>query len=125
MNATIATLLKLLKGMDEGYPDSVTQAMRREFRNTIRPLYGDDYMLELSQCEVEAQDQYVRTLEEHPDDAPEVLRQARLNMKYLRKIHAKLDSEWRKINMGHCGMACGGGCPECSGGGYDHGYEVS
>jgi hypothetical protein len=125
MNSTIATLVKLMKGMEEGYPDSVTQTMRREFRATIRPLYGDDYMLELAQCEVEAQDQHVRMLEEHPGDVPEVVQEARRVMKYLRKIHAKLDSEWRKINMGHCGRACGGGCPDCSGGGYDHAYEVS
>ena len=127
MNATIATLLKLLKGMEEDYPISVTQAMRREFRETIRPLYGDDYMLELVQYEVEVQDAHVRCLEEHPGDAPEVVREARLELRRLQKIHAKLQSKWREYNniaMGHCGTPCNFGCPECAPGGYDHAGEV-
>ena len=127
MNATIALLMKLLKGLDQGYPDSVTHAMRREFRETIRPLYGDDYMLEYVQHEVEAQDQHVRALEEYPGEAPEALREARLDMKYLRKIHAKLDAKWREMNnimVGYCGTPCNFGCPECAPGGYDHANEV-
>ncbi len=127
MNATIAMLIKLLKGMDEGYPDSVTQVMRREFRNTIRPLYGDDYILELVQHEVEAQDMHVRILEEGGGDASLEVRAARQDMKYLRKIHNKLDEKWREYNhiiVGHCGTPCNLGCPECAPGGYDHAGEV-
>ena len=124
MNATIAKLVKLLKGMDEGYPNSVTQAMRREFRDAIRPLYGDDYMLETIQYEVERQDNIVSILEEGPGDN-DVL-EARRTMKYLRRIHEKLDEKWREINniiVGHCGTPCNMGCPECAPGGYDHAGE--
>jgi hypothetical protein len=127
MNATIATLLKLLKGMDQGYPDSVTQSMRREFRETIRPLYGDDYMLEYVQCEVEEQDRHLRALEEYPGDAVLEIKEARQELRYLRKIHAKLNAKWREMNnilMGHCGRFCNFGCPECAPGGYDHAGEV-
>jgi len=125
MNATIATLVKLLKGMDEEYPESVTQMMRREYRNIIRSLYGDDYMLEVAQYEVEQQDMHIKVLEEGPGDCPMEMKAARRVLKCLRKIHAKLDSEWRKINMSYCGLPCGGGCPSCSPGDYDHAYEVS
>jgi hypothetical protein len=113
--------------MDQGYPDSVTQSMRREFRETIRPLYGDDYMLEYVQCEVEEQDRHLRALEEYPGDAVLEIKEARQELRYLRKIHAKLNAKWREMNnilMGHCGRFCNFGCPECAPGGYDHAGEV-
>jgi hypothetical protein len=127
MNATIATLMKLLKGMDEGYPDSVTQSMRREFRETIRPLYGDDYMLEVIRYEVEEADIHLRALEEYPGDCYAEVAAAKRDLKYLRKIYRKLDAKWREWNnilMGHCGMFCNFGCPECAPGGYEHASEV-
>lgn len=127
MNATIATLLKLMKGMEEGYPDSVTQSMRREFRDTIRLLYGDDYMLELVQNEVEMLDQHIRALEDYPGDAAAELKDIKREFRNLRKIHAKLQAKWREYNnilMGHCGRFCNFGCPECAPGGYDHAGEV-
>jgi hypothetical protein len=127
MNATVATLLKLLKGMEEDYPNSVTQAMRREFRETIRLLYGDDYMLEYVRYEVEIQDQHVRALEEYPGDAAVEIKEAKRELKRLRKILFKLEEKWREYNnilMGHCGRFCNFGCPECAPGGYDHAGEV-
>ena len=127
MNSTIATLLKLLKGMEEGYPDSVTQALRTAFRETIRPLYGDDYMLEVVQHEVELADQHLRALEEGPGDCYAEVMEAKRELKNLRRIHRKLDAKWREWNnvlLGHCGTFCNFGCPECAPGGYDHADEV-
>ena len=127
MNSTIATLLKLLKGMEEGYPNSVTQIMRREFRDTIRPLYGDDYMLEVVRAEVEEAELRLQCLEGGSDDTYMEVLEAKRELKNLRRIYRKLDAKWREWNnifMGHCGTFCNFGCPECAPGGYDHAGEV-
>lgn len=127
MNSTIATLMHLLKGMDEGYPNSVTQALRQEFRVTIRPLYGDDYMLEVVGYEVEEAENHLRALEEGPGDCYAEVMAAKRDLKYLRRIHRKLEAKWREFNgilLGHCGTFCNFGCPECAPGGYDHAGEV-
>lgn len=117
-------LVKLLKGIDQHYPDSVTAQLRKEYREAIRSYYGDDFLLEVVQAAIEAGEVYVRDLTELGDTTK--LNHELRALHYLNKIHEELDRKWREINMvvGHCGTPCNLGCPECAPGGYDHAGEV-
>jgi len=122
---TLKKLVKLLKGIDSHYPDSVTQAMRREYRAAIRPLYGDDYMLEVVHHEIEAAEVAIADLEK-VGNAAQYNHELRI-VRYLATIQEELDRKWRELNhmvVGHCGTPCNLGCPECAPGGYDHAGEV-
>lgn len=124
-NPTLKKLVKLLKGIDSHYPDSVTQQMRREYRAAISPLYGDDYMLEVVADAIGAGNAFLMDLEKIGNEAKYAYEMRIL--RYLAQIWEELDRKWREMNhmvVGHCGTPCNLGCPECEPGGYDHAGEV-
>ena len=123
-NPTLKKLVKLLKGIDSHYPDSVTQAMRAEYRAAIRPLYGDESMLEEVIAAIDAGNAFLMDLERIGNEVM-YARELRV-LRYLVKINEELDRAWEEMNMvvGHCGTRCNLGCPECAPGGYDHAGEV-
>ncbi len=124
-NPVLRKLVKLRKGLDLHYPDSVTDALRKEYRDAIRPYYGDDYMLEEVQAAVESGHAFLKDLIKIGDEV--MIRQERRAVYYLDLIHDELHRKWREMNhivMGHCGTPCNMGCPECSAGGYSHADEV-
>lgn len=124
-NRDLRKLVKLRKGLDLHYPDSVTEVLRKEYRDAIRPFYGDDYMLEEVQAAVESGHAFLKDLEKLGDEVK--IRQELRAIHYLNLIHEELHRKWREINnivVGHCGTPCNLGCPECAPGGYDHAGEV-
>ena len=121
----IKKLVKLLKGIDQNYTDSVTTELRKEYRKLISRYYGDDYMLEDVQGGIESGEAAIKDLAE-ADRHDLVGREVRA-MHYLRIIHEELHRKWREMNemiVGHCGTPCNLGCPKCEPGGYDHASEV-
>jgi hypothetical protein len=124
-NRDLRKLVKLRKGLDLHYPDSVTDALRKEYRDAIRPFYGDDYMLEEVQGAVESGYAFLKDLEKLGDEV--MILKERRAIHYLNLIHEELHRKWREMNglvVGHCGTPCNMGCPECAPGGYDHAGEV-
>jgi hypothetical protein len=124
-NPALKKLVKLLKGIDQHYPDSVTQQMRREYREAIARYYGDDYMLETLGAAIDSGEAFLKDLEKIGNDVM-YTRELRI-IRYLNIINEELDRKWREINhmvVGHCGTPCNLGCPECEPGGYDHAGEV-
>jgi hypothetical protein len=124
-NRDLKKLVKLRKGLDMHYPDSVTEALRKEYRDAIRPFYGDDYMLEEVQAAVESGHASLIDLRKVGDEV--MIRQELRAIHYLNLIHEELHRKWREMNemvVGHCGTPCNLGCPECAPGGYDHAGEV-
>jgi len=127
MNRDLKKLVKLRKGLDMHYPDSVTEVLRKEYRDAIRPFYGDDYMLEEVQGAIEAGHAVIKDLEKLGIDEIRRIQQEVRALHYLDLIHEELHRKWREMNemvVGHCGTPCNLGCPECAPGGYDHAGEV-
>jgi hypothetical protein len=124
-NRDLKKLVKLRKGLDLHYPDSVTEVLRKEYRDAIRPFYGDDYMLEEVQGAIESGHAFLIDLRKLGDEVK--IRQELRAIHYLNLIHEELHRKWREMNemvVGHCGTPCNLGCPECAPGGYDHAGEV-